>query len=76
MSTWVCSISFLTILFALLHIWAEQTTIILTPTKIQITVSNNVNPILKVSSWNCISNRFNTAQNGRTNVTTAVELLS
>ena len=46
MLTWVCSISLLTILVAHLHIWAEQATIILMPTKIQIIMSNNVNLIL------------------------------
>ena len=45
MSTWVCSISLLTISVALLRIWAEQATIILIPTKIQVIMSN-VNPIL------------------------------
>ena len=46
MLTWVCSISLLTILSAPLRIWAEQVTIILMPTKIQITMSNHVNPML------------------------------
>ena len=45
MSTWVCSISLLTVSVSRLHIWAEQATIILMPTKIQI-MSNSVNPIL------------------------------
>ena len=46
MSTWVCSISLLTILVAHLQICAEQATVILMPTKILIIMSNNVNPIL------------------------------
>ena len=46
MLTWVCSTTLLTVLVVCLHIQAEQTTIILMPTKIQIIMSNSVNPIL------------------------------
>ena len=46
MSTWVCSISLLTVLVAHLHMRAEQATIILMPTKIQIIMGSSVNPIL------------------------------
>ena len=44
--TWVSSIPLLTILVACLHTLAEQATIILLPTKIQMIMSNSVNPIL------------------------------
>ena len=46
MSTWVCSISLLTILVAHLYIRTEQGTIIFMPKKISIIISNCVNPIL------------------------------
>ena len=46
MATWVPNISLLTVLVTHLHVWAIQITIILMPTKIQIIMSNNVNPIL------------------------------
>ena len=46
MSIWVCNISLLTILVAVLHIRAEQAVIILMPTKIKIIMSDNLNPIL------------------------------
>ena len=36
----------LTVLVACLYIWAEQATIILMPTKVQIIMSSSVNPIL------------------------------
>ena len=37
---------FLTILVVCLHMWTEQATVILMATKIQIIISNGVNPIL------------------------------
>ena len=46
MSTWVCGIFLVTILVACLHIQAEQATIILIPTEIQMIMSSSVNPIL------------------------------
>ena len=46
MLTWVCSISLLTVVVAHFHTGAEQATIILMPTKIQIIFSSSVNPIL------------------------------
>ena len=46
MPAWVCSISLLTILVARLRTWAEQATINLMPTNIQIIMKNSVNPIL------------------------------
>ena len=46
MLTWVCGIFLVTILVAGLHIQAEQATIILMPTEIQMIMSSSVNPIL------------------------------
>ena len=46
MSTRVCSISLLTVIVVRLHIWAEQATIILMSPKVEIIISNSVNPIL------------------------------
>ena len=61
--TWVCSTSLVTVLVVCLHIWAEQATVILKPTKIQIIMSSSVNPIkfqllcqlemLYCSRWSC-----------------------
>ena len=45
-STWAWNISLLTVLVTYLHMWAEQATIILMPTKIKIIMSSSVNPIL------------------------------
>ena len=45
-STWICSISLLTVVVAHLHIQAGQATVILMPTKTQIIISNSVNSIL------------------------------
>ena len=42
----LCSISLLAVVVAHLHIWAEQATTILMPTKISINMSKSVNPIL------------------------------
>lgn len=47
-----------------LFIWAEQATTILMPTKILISMSKSVNPILLKFSWNCPSHKFSTAQDG------------
>ena len=44
MLTWVCSISLLTLSVACLHTWAKQAKIILMLTKMQIIMSNNVDP--------------------------------
>ena len=46
MLTWVCGIFLVTILVAGLHIQAEQATIILMPTEIQMIMTSSVNPIL------------------------------
>ena len=45
-STWICSISLLTVVVAHLHLQAGQATVILMPTKTQIIISNSVNSIL------------------------------
>ena len=42
----LCSISLLAVVVAHLHIWAEQATTTLMPTKILISMSKSVNPIL------------------------------
>ena len=54
-----------------LFIWAEQATTILMPTKILISMSKSVNPILLKFSWNCPSHKFSTAQNGAVYVVVA-----
>ena len=64
MLTCVYSISLLTVLVACLPTQAEQTAIILMPTKMRITMSNGVSLTLEASSWNCANHGLSPAQDG------------
>ena len=65
MSTWVFSISLLTVIPTRLHAQAEQVTIILICTKMQIVMSNSINLILSRAVLETVCHsRFATVQDG------------